>query len=117
MQVPRSGDIEKARFRAALPDAPDVVVKPMFGNLGAFVHGNMFAGVLGSSIGVRVLDEQGRADLLTEPGAGAFGPEGRPMGGYVGLDASVDEARVHELMMRSYLAVAALPAKVAKPGK
>lgn len=26
------------------PDRPDVVIKPMFGNLGAFVKGNMFAG-------------------------------------------------------------------------
>ena len=36
---------------------PGVEVKPMFGQLGAFVNGNMFAGLFGSSIGVK-LDEE-----------------------------------------------------------
>ena len=31
-----------------LPDDPEIEVKPMFGNLGAFVHGNMFAGLFGA---------------------------------------------------------------------
>lgn len=38
---------DKDRFRAVVPDNPDVVVKPMFGNPGAFVKGNMFAGLFG----------------------------------------------------------------------
>ena len=43
----------------------------MFGNLGAFVNGNMFAGLFGSSVGVRV----GAADrvvLESVDGAGPF---------------------------------------------
>ena len=59
-------------------------MKPTFGNLGAFVNGNMFMGLFGSSIGVK-LPEEDRARLLAEPGAGPFGPEERPMSGYVAL--------------------------------
>ena len=47
MQIPKPTDADKDRFRALVPDSPDVEVKPMFGNLGAFVHGNMFAGLFG----------------------------------------------------------------------
>jgi hypothetical protein len=34
--------------------APDINIKPMFGNLGAFVNGNMFMGLFGSDIGVEL---------------------------------------------------------------
>lgn len=44
MQVPKPSDETKERFRAIIPDAPGVEVKAMFGNLGAFVNGNMSAG-------------------------------------------------------------------------
>ncbi len=71
-----------------VPDDPRVVVKPMFGNLGAFVNGNMFAGLFGDRIGVRVLDDARRAELAATDGAGPFGPEERPMGGYVAAPAA-----------------------------
>lgn len=51
MQIPKPSDADKDRFRAVVPENPDVVVKPMFGNLGAFVNGNMFAGLFGPMIG------------------------------------------------------------------
>ena len=47
MEMPKASDADKEHFRSVLPDHPDLVVKPMFGNLGAFVHGNMFAGLFG----------------------------------------------------------------------
>jgi hypothetical protein len=56
----------------------------MFGNPGAFVNGNMFAGLFGSDVGVR-LDEAGRNELASMAGTGAFGPAERPMGGYLSL--------------------------------
>ena len=67
-----------------LPDDPEIEIKPMFGNLGAFVHGNMFAGLFGPDVGVR-LDDGGRAELEAADGSGPFGPEERPMGGYLSL--------------------------------
>jgi TfoX/Sxy family transcriptional regulator of competence genes len=35
----------------------------MFGNLGAFVNGNMFAGLFGSTIGVKLIEGSSRAEL------------------------------------------------------
>jgi len=84
MQIPRPTPEEMERFRAVVPDDPRVEVKPMFGNLGAFVNGNMFMGLFGSAIGVKLA--RGDAAALGEiEGAGPFGPAERPMGGYVTL--------------------------------
>ena len=84
MQMPKPTDADRERFTSLVPNAPGVEVKPMFGNLGAFVNGNMFMGLFGSDIGLR-LPEPDREGLLAEPGAGPFGPSERPMGGYVTL--------------------------------
>ena len=54
MQVPKPTEADKARFRSLVPDAPGVEVKPMFGNLGGFVNGNMFMGLFGPEVGVKL---------------------------------------------------------------
>lgn len=119
MQVPKPSDDAKALFASVMPDDPRVVVKPMFGNLGAFVNGNMFAGLFGDRIGVRVLDESARDELAATDGAGPFGPEERPMGGYVSAPmAWADEPERHaEWVERAFVEVAALPPKAPKPPK
>jgi TfoX/Sxy family transcriptional regulator of competence genes len=77
MQIPKPADADKEFFRSVLPDDPEIEVKPMFGNLGAFVHGNMFAGLFGPDLGVR-LDDAGRAELAAVGGSGRSGrPGGR----------------------------------------
>jgi hypothetical protein len=94
MQMPRASDDVKQRFRdlieplAAQSDA--VEVKPMFGQLGGFVNGSMFAGLFGSSVGVK-LDDAGIA-VLTAAGGGPFGPEERPMSGWVTIPPGGDAA-------------------------
>jgi len=45
MDLPKHSEEAKARFRGLVSDGPGVEVKPMFGSLGAFVNGNMFAGL------------------------------------------------------------------------
>ena len=55
----------------------------MFGNLGAFVNGNMFMGLFGADVGIRVSDSD--KDELVALGGGPFGPESRPMASYVSL--------------------------------
>src|SRR5260370_1436728 len=82
--MPKPSEDDKEFFRSILPADPEVEVKPMFGNLGAFVHGNMFAGLFGASVGVRVADAD-RDELAACDGAGPFGPAERPMGGYLSL--------------------------------
>ena len=37
MEMPKASDADKEHFRSVIPDRPGVVIKPMFGNLGAFV--------------------------------------------------------------------------------
>ena len=78
MKIPKPTEADRERFTGLVPDAPHVEIKPMFGNLGAFVNGNMFMGLFGSDVGIK-LPEDDQQRLLAEPGAGPFGPEERPM--------------------------------------
>ena len=116
MEIPKPSEQDKEFFRSLIPDHPDVEIKPMFGNLGAFVHGNMFAGLFGPAVGVR-LDETGLAELGAVDGAGPFGPAGRPMGGYASLpgawrdEPGLAAGWVH----RAFAHVSTLPPKVKKP--
>jgi TfoX/Sxy family transcriptional regulator of competence genes len=87
MEIPKPTEADKEFFRSLIPDDPAVEVKPMFGNLGAFVHGNMFAGLFGPAVGVR-LDEAASKELAVIDGSGPFGPAERPMGGYLSLPAA-----------------------------
>ncbi|MFC6288064.1 TfoX/Sxy family protein [Nocardioides sp. GCM10027113] len=113
MELPKHTDEDKARFRDLVPEAPGVEVKPMFGSLGAFVNGNMFAGLFGTDVGVR-LDEATRADLEAVEGSGPFGPPGRPMREYVALPASLDDDQASAWVERARAHVATLPPKVKK---
>lgn len=119
MHVPKPSDAARALFTSSMPDDPRVVVKPMFGNLGAFVNGNMFAGLFGDRIGVRVLDAGVRAELESTQGAGPFGPEERPMGGYVAAPEAWDREpeRLAEWVARAFDEVAQLPPKAPKAPK
>jgi TfoX/Sxy family transcriptional regulator of competence genes len=107
--MPKATEADKDRFRsliAAVGAVPGVEVKPMFGQLGAFVNGNMFAGLFGSTIGVK-LDPDASAELQAI-GGGPFGPEERPMGGYTTIPDGADFAAWAE---RAAAHVASLPPK------
>lgn len=116
--MPKPTEEDKVFFRSLVPDDPRVEIKPMFGNLAAFVNGNMFMGLLGSDVGVK-LDEAGRNQLMTEPGAGAFGPQERPMGSYVTLPPSwrLSPDQAEPWISRALDYVAELPPKKKKPPK
>ena len=113
MEIPKPSDQDRDRFRSLVPDAPGVEVKPMFGNLGAFVNGNMFMGLFGSDVGVKV-PEPDRERLLAEPGAGPFGPADRPMAGYVTLPAAWSARQAKHWIDVSVGAATSLPPKVGK---
>ena len=117
MDVPKPTDLDRSRFTALVPNDPRVAIKPMFGNLGAFVNGNMFAGLFGSSIGVK-LHPDDHAEL-TALGGGQFGPAERPMSGYVTLpvDWRSDGAATGSWIAKALGHVGALPAKAPKPKK
>ena len=110
MQIPKPTEADKQRFRALVPDAPGVEVKPMFGNIAAFVNGNMFMGLFGSAVGVKLPPADAEA-LLAVEGAGPFGPEERPMGGYVTLPAAYDAAAAGPWIAQAMKHVATFPPK------
>ncbi len=109
MQMPRPTEADKERFRDLVPSASNVEVKPMFGNLGAFVNGNMFMGLFGSDIGLKLspVDQES----LRAAGGGDYGPAERPMGGYVSLPALAEPEQTSEWIAAALTYVAALPAK------
>jgi TfoX/Sxy family transcriptional regulator of competence genes len=45
MKIPRPNEESVKLFRSLVPKDTRVTVRPMFGNLSAFVNGNMFFGV------------------------------------------------------------------------
>jgi len=88
----------------------------MFGNLGAFVHGNMFAGLFGSSVGVR-LSQADHDELAAHAGSGPFGPAGHAMGGYLSLPPAWRETPevAASWVDRAFAHVSDMPPKVSKP--
>ena len=119
MEMAKASDEAKERFRSVVPHNPEVVVKPMFGNLGAFVNGNMFAGLFGSTIGVK-LSGADRQVLESTERTVPFGPAERPMAGYTGLpevwnaEGEADDARARAWVEKAFAYVAELPPKAPK---
>ena len=80
--MPKPSEQAKAAFTNLVPDEPAVTVRPMFGNLAAFVNGNMFAGLFGEDLFVRLPDDQSAS--IRKQGGRDFEPmPGRAMSGYV----------------------------------
>jgi hypothetical protein len=113
MQIPRPSDADRERFARLVPDEPEVETTPMFGNVGAFLHGRMFMGLFGSDIGVKLPDGP-RARLAAQPGTGPFGPADRPIGGSVTLPGSWTPAQAAPWIREAPDAAATLPPKQAK---
>jgi TfoX/Sxy family transcriptional regulator of competence genes len=102
-----------ALFDAALPDDPVVVRKKVFGNPSAVVNGNMFAGVRGTRLLVRLPQAQ-LDELLALPGAEPFEPlPGRPMQNFGLLPESMnaDIDAVRDWFARAFVGAAEMPAK------
>jgi TfoX/Sxy family transcriptional regulator of competence genes len=80
--MPKPSDQAKAAFTKLVPDGPSVTMRPMFGNLAAFVNGNMFAGLFGEDLFVRLSDDD--SAKVRKQGGRDFEPmPGRAMKGYV----------------------------------
>jgi TfoX/Sxy family transcriptional regulator of competence genes len=110
MQIPKPSDADRERFLTLVPDGPGVEARPMFGNLGAFVNGNMFMGLFGADIGLKLADAD-RERLLAMPGSGPFGPEDRPMGGYVTIPTGWSPEQAEPWVAAALATAAALPPK------
>jgi len=117
--MPRPDDEDRAFFRSVLPKDPRVKVRPMFGNDAAFVGGNMFTGLFGKQLFVR-LSEQDQEELLKEKGTSRFAPmEDRPMSGYIVVPAAWrgDTERASAWIARSLAWASGLPVKAPKKSR
>ncbi|MFC0211443.1 TfoX/Sxy family protein [Paenibacillus chartarius] len=111
--MPKMDESSKALFAAVMPLDPRVTVKPMFGALAGFINGNMFTGLVGTSIYVR-LPEARREEMLSR-GASEFAPmPGRAMKEYVVVpEAWRDEPeKIGELVAESLAWAETLPEKL-----
>ncbi len=116
--IPKADQEAKALFESMVPDHPAVTVRPMFGNVSAFVNGNMFMGVFGPDVFLR-LPEADR-EAVTAEGGGPFEPmPGRPMRDYVIVpsDWRHKPDRLRRWVARSLEHVEAMPPKQPKPPK
>src|SRR5436190_20078967 len=82
MKMPRPSEEAKAAFARIVPDEPAITIKPMFGQMSAFVNGNMFCGIFGEELMVRLPEEE--IAKVKKQGGRDFEPmPGHKMGGYV----------------------------------
>ena len=84
LKIPSSDKKLEIFFRALIPEDAAIVIRPMFGNVAAFVNGNLFSGLYGSNLFVRLSNDRERNDLLKVEDAKIFEPmKGRLMKEYV----------------------------------
>ena len=115
MKVPKPSEEAKAAFSKIVPDEPAVTLKPMFGQLSAFVNGNMFCGIFGEELMVRLPEAEIAA--VKKKGGRDFEPmAGHKMGGYVVVpgDWRAKPAPAVELMKKALAHARAMPAKAPK---
>ena len=83
MKIPRPDKESVDLFRSLVPNDVRVTVRPMFGNVSAFVNGNMFFGLFGEDLFLR-LSAEDQQELLGNEGSSMLEPmKGKPMKDYV----------------------------------
>ena len=116
--MPKPSEQAKAAFHKLVPPDPAVTTRPMFGNLSAFVNGNMFCGLFGEDLFVRV--SEGDQVKIRKQGGKAFEPmPGRAMTGYVVVPAGWQKKSeaTHTWIATALSWSKALPPKGAKVAK
>ena len=98
-------------MRSAIAGRPGVSERRMFGGICWMLNGNMLCGVETGRFMFRVGPEL-HAEALSRPGAGPMEFTGRPMKGFVWVDAdaAIDAGLAHWIYFASRF-VAALPPK------
>jgi TfoX/Sxy family transcriptional regulator of competence genes len=113
MKMPRPSEEAKAAFARVVPDEPAVTLKPMFGQLSAFVNGNMFCGIFGEELMVRLPEDE--IEKVKKQGGRDFEPmAGHKMGGYVVVPGNWRDKPPTALIKRALEETRKMPAKTAK---
>jgi TfoX/Sxy family transcriptional regulator of competence genes len=113
MHMPRPSDDAKAAFARAVPDEPAITIKPMFGQMSAFVNGNMFCGIFGEDFFVRLPEEE-IAKVKTQGGRDFEPMAGHKMGGYVMVPGDWRAKPPTALIKRALEETRKMPAKKPK---
>jgi TfoX/Sxy family transcriptional regulator of competence genes len=114
MKMPRPSEEAKAAFARIVPDEPAVTLKPMFGQMSAFVNGNMFAGIYGDELMVRLPEDE--IASIKQQGGRDFEPmPGHKMSGYVIVPGDWRAKPPSALIERALEVTRRMPAK--KPAK
>ena len=116
MKMPKPSEKAKAAFTSLVPGDPSITLKPMFGNLAAFVNGNMATGLFGEDLFVRLPDDE--AAHVKRDGGRPFEPvPGHAMSGYVMVPATWQKNpdSVRAWVNRALTLTRAMPAKAKKP--
>ena len=100
------------RVRELLGDQPGLAEKQMFGGLAFLVHGNMACGVRGDDLIVRLAADDAES-VKDEPGVRPFDLTGRPMKGWLLVDADghAEDDDLHRWVNRGVAYAASLPPK------
>lgn len=115
MKMPRPSEAAKAAFSKLVSDEPAVTIKPMFGQVSAFVNGNMFCGLWGDELMVRLPEPE--IAKLKQQGGRDFEPmAGHKMSGYVIVpgDWRAKPAPAVALVKRALAVTREMPAKAPK---
>lgn len=114
MKMPKPSEGSKAALARVMPDGPGITIKPMFGQMSGFVNGNMFMGIFGDDLILRLPDEE--IAKVKKSGGRDFEPmAGHKMGGYVVYAGAWQSKPPRELITRALEHARKLPAK--KPKK
>jgi TfoX/Sxy family transcriptional regulator of competence genes len=116
MKMPRPSEEAKAAFSKLVADEPAVTLKPMFGQISAFVNGNMFCGIFGEELMVRLPEDE--ITTVKKQGGRDFEPmAGHKMGGYVIVPGDWRAKPPHALIKKALAHTRAMPAKAPKRSK
>ena len=113
MKMPKPSEEAKAAFARVVPDEPAVTLRPMFGQMSAFVNGNMFCGIYGEELVLRLPPAE--IEAVKKQGGRDFEPvAGHKMGGYVVVPGNWRVKAPAALIKRALEVTRKMPAKVAK---
>lgn len=100
------------RVREVLGEQPGLAEKRMFGGLAFLVHGNMACGVRGDDLIVRVAADTAET-AMGEPAVRPFDLTGRPMQGWLLVDANghAQDEDLHRWVDRGLAYATSLPPK------
>ncbi len=113
MKMPKPSEEAKAALARVVPDEPAVTLKPMFGQLSGFVNGNMFCGIFGEDLFVRLPEDE--IAVVKKQGGRDFEPiAGHKMGGYVIVPGDWRAKPPTALIKRALEVTRKMPAKTPK---